>query len=191
MRSRSSGLTLLELLLSLAILAFVVAGLASSLRLSIRGWEKTSELSLYDSEVALRIRLRLWLEAAASPGQIADFPVAFSGTGTEFSFTTLSVVSADADASATRVTVRRDNQVLSLRLAELDEDGRERAVTERTLAAGLEDVRITYFDPTGEVSGWRTTWDNPDHLPKLVRITAAPGSQPFWPEFTVRLASAE
>jgi type II secretory pathway pseudopilin PulG len=56
MNSRA-GLSLFELLLALALLAFVAAGLAAAFGLGVRLNDRTAALSDDASEIALRLRL--------------------------------------------------------------------------------------------------------------------------------------
>jgi prepilin-type N-terminal cleavage/methylation domain-containing protein len=56
------------------------------------------------------------------------------------------------------------------------EDGELRLVQEgmtTILARGLEEARFAYF----ERDGWRARWDAEDGLPRLVRVTLAPGGE--------------
>ena len=182
--TRRSGLSLLELLISLGLLAIITGGIASAMGLGVRLYDRSTTLAATQNLIAHRIRLRALLTAALPPSQIAPFDVSFGGTSTGFAFTTLAARGMAPDAAALRITVTATTD-LALAIVALSDDGAETKVTETQLATHISDIRFSYFDETTAPGTWLADWQDPTRLPALVRITAAPGSTPDWPEFTV------
>lgn len=181
-----AGLSLFELLIALALLALLTVGLGAALNIGAQLYMRTAALGSSAEEIALRTRLRLWLAEATPPGQLLPFPVGFLGEPTEMRFTTLAETPFAPDAAGLSVTVSAEDGSLRLVAETLSDDGDVIASFDLVLASEVSDLRISYFDALTEPPGWRDRWDDRARLPDLVRIEAAPGSTPPWPEFTVR-----
>jgi len=186
MRTRNNtGLGLFELLLALALLALIAAGLAATLGLGKTLYTRSAALSDGEDKVALRVQLRMWLAAAAPPQVLTTFPTPFVGKANQVSFVTLAPTPFAADAAAMAVTVTNQVDHLTLRADLLDDAGNVMSTIDRPLADGLEAIQFDYFDAKADPPEWRTTWQDDTRLPDLVRIATATGDD--WPEFTVEL----
>ncbi len=185
--SRQSGLSLLELLIALALLAMIAAGLAASMGLGIRLYERTTSDAELTDEIALRVRLRALLAAAEPPSLTLPFATGLSGGRTGFTFTTLAASQLFPDSAALRVSVSNEGETLRLELQALDDNGTSIHSLSRILATEVDGPVFSYFDDAKDPPLWLPEWTEPTRLPTLVRVTANPGSIPDWPEFTVRL----
>ena len=183
-RSARAGLSLLELLVALALLALVAGGLAGSLDLAIRLFDRAQAEDRPGAALALRTGLRSWLAAARPPLPDGDGPPAFRGTASGMTFLTSSPAAFRPEASLTRVELRAEAGDLILEAGALAADGAAAALQRGTLASTVSEVRFSYH--AGQDGGWRPTWDDPTALPAAVRIEAE-GGDPPWPPFTVRL----
>lgn len=182
--SRRSGLTLLELLISLGLLALIMAGVASAMNFGLRLYGRSAELGAIGEEIAVRVRLRGLLSNALPPSQLAPFPVSFNGDASGFAFTTLATGGIAPQAAALRVRVNQAQDLL-LNLVALDDEGTETPILELPLRKGKGAVRFAYFDASQTSGIWLSEWPDPSRLPALVQITAEEQTL-AWPEFTVR-----
>lgn len=185
-RTTRSGMSLLELLLALALLAVIAGGLAGALGLGLRLHDRSLALPKTSDAIALRIRLRSLLAAAVPPSQLAGFPVGLDGRPDGFAFTTFAATGAFPEAAALRVEVRADAGSLRLGIAAMDDAGAALSTDDRLLAEELSGLSFGYFDARSDPPAWRHDWTDESRLPDLVRIEADPGGEPDWPEFTVR-----
>jgi len=181
--NRRSGLTLLELLISLAILAMIMAAIAGAMGLGLRMLDRSAGLSATADDIALRVRLRGLIEQALPPAQIAPFEVAFKGTPTGFAFTTLSAKGMAPQAAALRVRVTV-GAVIGYEVNLLDDAGTETPFVTATLATGAQNVDVEYYDASLSPGQWLPDWPDDARLPALIRITGEDAT-PDWPEFTV------
>jgi len=183
---RRSGLSLFELLIALALLALLTAGLAAALNIGTSLYSRTANIGALAEEIAMRSRLRRWLSAATPPAVLAPFPTAFGGNLSAFEFITLVDTPFAPEAAALHVSVAFLGKSLTLTATTIGDDGESLTRYEHILARDIEQVEIAYFDALAEPPVWQDHWNDTTRLPDLVRITAAPGSTPEWPEFTVR-----
>lgn len=186
----NSGLSLFELLVALALLALIAAGLASAISLGVRLHARTNSLAEHSNEIAHRIRLRSLLEQATSPNLLASFPVSFTGTNTRLEFTTLAMPQVFPQSAAIRISVFEENQTLKAELVAMDDNGTPLETISADLAHNAQGLSITYFDASSESPGWKDSWGQKESLPQLVKIELDEGSNPDWPEFTVKLMLA-
>jgi len=185
--SSRSGLSILELLVSLALLALIAGGLAGSLNLGLRLFERSDSLSETTDPLAIRARLRGFLSQAIPPSKLMPFPIAFSGTDTEFEFTSLRSTPFAPDAAALQIQVTRIGKDLMARFSTLAHDGKKTDSFLEKLTTLNGNYRISYYSSNDPEAGWQPVWTNSARLPDLVRIIVDEGSRPEWPEFTVRL----
>lgn len=183
--NRKSGLTLLELLISIGLLALIMAGITSSMGLGLRLFDRSATTAALNDEIAARVRLRGFLGNALPPSQIAPFPTALTGTTSGFAFTTLKSSALAPNAAALRIQVNTANDI-TVDFKSLGDDGEETPLFTATLSVGLKNTETAYFDATIAPAGsWLPNWSDETRLPSLVRITAEGGS-PDWPAFVVR-----
>jgi len=196
---RARGFTLLELMIGLALLGLIMTLIFAGLQLSIRSWD-AAEAS---GESANRIRLVQSLLArelaAVYPYRwknTAEMKLAFLGTSESLKF----VSSTPARASpgglnlvelafarspqGVRLLMRRQIPVREQRDFDRLEDE-----DSMVLLDGLEGAGFEFFGsdiPAGK-SYWRDRWEDPQRLPRLVRISLRPKESAAWPEVVVAL----
>ncbi|SMR83570.1 prepilin-type N-terminal cleavage/methylation domain-containing protein [Aliiroseovarius halocynthiae] len=186
MKRSKAGLSLLEMLVSLALLTVIAVGLATSLNLGARAFSRVEAVAKQQPELALRIRLREWLSSATPPDRLTNVPITFQGTPTTLSFVSFAPTPFAPDLAALRVTVRL-GETIQLIAEAPNGDGSQNEPTGGTLAQNVTNARLAYFDALSAPPQWVENWAHTNRLPALVRITADPDSQPAWPEMTVRL----
>ncbi|WJY20390.1 prepilin-type N-terminal cleavage/methylation domain-containing protein [Fontisubflavum oceani] len=187
-KTRRAGFTLLELLVALALLAFIGATLANSLTVGIRVLNRSAALEETIDPIALRIRLRSWLSQAASPAFASSVPIHFNGDISAFEFVTRTSTPFAPEAFGMIVQVVHEESALRLRASLIDSDGATFDEINGLLALSENAAIIRYYD--GRTSEWVSEWVENDSLPVLVRIELPETADPQWPEFTVRLTFA-
>jgi general secretion pathway protein J len=196
---RARGFTLLELMIGLALLGLIMTLIFAGLQLSIRGWDAADA----SGERANRIRLVQSLLArelaAVYPYRwknTADMNLAFVGAGDSLKF----VSSTPARASpgglnlvefafarspqGVRLLMRRQIPAREQRDFDrlVDEDG-------MVLLDGLEGASFEFFGsdiPAGKPT-WRDRWEDPQRLPRLVRVSLRSKESAAWPDVVVAL----
>ena len=186
----NSGLSILELLVALSIVAVIAGGLAITTQFGVRVLDHTEELHIDNPRVILRSRLRTWLSRANPAGSLANLSVGFEGSEEGLRFTTFAAKGFAPESVALRIEIRLRQTSVDLSIEELDDDGGVLARHVRTLATNVRNLKVQYFDARAAQPGWVSNWDREGRLPALVQITAEPGSEPHWPEFSVRLVYA-
>jgi len=190
-RPSKRGLSLLELLVALALLAAILIGLLAATRMSVGMLDRTATISQDNPALAMRVRLRGWLERAATPNIVTDIPLVFQGDDQAFTFTTFAYAGFATDSAALRITVEVNEGDLSMITARLNHDGDETTTYFHDLAQNVSNASISYFDSASDVNDWVSVWDHSNRLPNLVRIEMAEGSNPDWPTFIVAPSIAQ
>ncbi|MEE9455327.1 MAG: prepilin-type N-terminal cleavage/methylation domain-containing protein [Paracoccaceae bacterium] len=181
LRFRSdSGLTLLELLVALAIMAIIAAGLAQTLGQGIRVWEASKTVQSRQEPIILRTHLRNWVEQAVAPNRLLPHDNSFSGNNMGFSFLTLHRTPYNALAAAQRIRVYATIDKLFVTIAYLDDAGDQ--ISNETRQLSDSTAIFSYFIRTSEGGEWTPKWSDEPTLPDLIRIESL---DPNWPEFTV------
>ena len=185
--TRKSGFSLLKLLVALALLAVIGAGLANAMRLGTQVYSRAQALGDGSVEVAARSQLRRLLERATPLNLLTPFPKEFRGTDNALSFVTLSPLGFARDAAGLRVSIAMEGDELGATITAFDDDGRELSQHSAKLLSGAAEVTFRYFT-NGE---WATEWSDTSQLPELVQIAVTGKTEPFWPEFTVELIHSD
>jgi len=174
----ATGMTLLEVLVALTILAVIVSVLVAGLRVGVRAWEAGERRVTAQQEVRAVIELLTEALSAAAPyrgrlGDGLDRVTLFQGERDEIRFvTTAPPLVLDVPAAPFHaVTLRRtdeDHLRLVERMVPADEpfgDDGARAVLARSVTA----FKVEYRDGQGL---WTERWDPRDSggLPNAVRV---------------------
>ena len=171
------GLTVLDLLISLALLSLILLALSGSLGMAVRLFTRSASLETPMESIAARRVLRAWLMAALPP---SDDAAIFEGNARGMSFMTAARVEGPG-AEPIRILVRLTEDAV---LLEAFGDGAPDAFSTLQLVSNAQDVRLDYFN---EATGaWQAAWLEETGLPALVRIRIGEGSAPPWPDFVVR-----
>ena len=188
-KSCEGGFTLIEVLVSLVLLALVLALLSGSLRFA-RGTcdaaAKLDEQAGFDlAERFLRARLGEAMPLY-EPRTAGTVRVAFHGTGDTLSFVA-AAPNGPAGAGLYRYALEvapgaateRPRRILVVKLASYQarqsESGAEWASGQHELARNLKSVTFRYFG-RGELRAqpaWHAAWTRTDALPNLVEMTIA------------------
>lgn len=183
---RKSGLSLLELLVSLSMLALIGAGLAGAFELGTQIWSRTSALGEHRQEIELRRQLRRYMTQAMPPSRTAAIGRPFSGSKDGLSFLTLAPTPFAPNASAMRLALSVQDDGLQLTTEMIDEDGAIIGSWSDVLVQEADQISLQYWSSAAEPPGWQSEWTNTTQLPELIRISVSEGSKPSWPEFVVR-----
>ena len=200
---RIRGFTLLELMIGLALLGLIMTLIFAGLQLSIRSWDAAEAAGEQANRMRLVQALLARELAAVYPYRwknTVDMNLAFSGAGNSVRFVSstppragqgglnqveLFVAKSGQDV---RLLMRRQIPAREQRdFAPLeDEEG-------LVLLDGLEGAVFEFFgaDTPGGKPAWRDRWEDPQRLPRLVRVSLRSKGSPPWPEVVVALQVSE
>lgn len=198
-RGSEAGFTLVEVLVSLVLLAFLTTIVFQGLRFSTRAW--TSAVRKSDaaaSSDAARTVLRQAITMAYpdfASDNIADRTIAFEGTSTVLTLVTPLPAAIDAGVLADEqflVVPARDGNALVMRW-QLHLPASDAAaplpIEQVTLLDQAAPVRFSYFGPPAprQPSAWLDRWTGRASLPELVRVQFGPSASgaPRWPDLVV------
>lgn len=184
------GFSLVELLISLAILALLLAMVPGTLRLGRRAWETPGQLEESPSTAALvfaerQLKSALPIYKRSAQGLQA---LQFSGSGQSLSFVS-ELRSGPYGGGLYKIDIGPPSDAnakiagLAVRLSLFRTEGEAPALQneERELVSGYRALHFRYFGPTAsdKTGQWFAQWPRSDRLPDLVEITAEPngGSQ--------------
>jgi general secretion pathway protein J len=177
-RRGEQGLTLIELLLSLAILAVLTGFLAGGLSMGRRafGADRTSEIG---SETSAAIQILSALIGSALPvrsdGAGQKDGVRFDGRQEVLSFVGLSE-GRSLRGGSHKIVLRRSGGDVVVDFvpftAALSKENSEPAPTRVVVLGGVREIRIGYFGTTDAKvkPTWRADWVRAERLPDLVSI---------------------
>lgn len=198
------GFTLIELMVSLILLAAVLAMLPGAFRTAQRVWSTEAEMAAETQLNATRAYLARTLATAmplVTRRESGRIGVAFSGTADSMSFVA-AARSGPNGAGLYRHTLRIEsaatmpaggvrqalvlNQTVSLAESEQDDTGGLR----RVLLEAASGLRFRYFgaNTAGGQREWLDAWTRGDSLPELIELTL-PGPETSgrgWPPLVVR-----
>jgi prepilin-type N-terminal cleavage/methylation domain-containing protein len=188
MTQREAGFTLIEVLVALALSAFVGVILLHGVRLAAFGLDRhTKAAERLDTRQALDELLRRTLGAAVLVPRIAGGEFAGQAAAVEFV-----AAAEDGGAGLYRITLGLDaarSLILRRRLATPTGDPREAA---SVLATKLRTFRLAYFgaDAANATPGWHDSWQQLTTLPLMVRAIVDSDGDPPHPRLVVRLWNA-
>jgi general secretion pathway protein J len=197
-RSRSGGMTLIEVLVALALLSLLSVGLVTAFSTGHRGYERILKMDRAFADVVTAQRfLRSALESVYpfQPDKpFAQPPRGIEGTADHLSMTA-GLGIGDAAAGHRRYTFalvpRANGRSDLIATSRVDRNGAAQddtssAVYPETVVGRVASVEWAYYDATEGRVGWRNTWSE-RKPPALVRLRVAfpPGDSRVWPELIV------
>ena len=177
-RRGEQGLTLIELLLSLAILAILTGFLAGGLSMARQafGADRASEIG---SETSAAIQTVAALVGSALPvrldGAGPKDGIGFDGRGEAISFVGLSE-GRSLRGGPHKIVLRRSGGDIVADFVALNgsraKESPEPPATRVVVLSGVREIRIGYFGTTDAKArpAWRADWIRADRLPDLVSI---------------------
>lgn len=194
-RQAAAGFTLLELLVALGLLAMILAAAFGGLRFGAKSWEAGNVRAETAGEFRTTYRVLRQLLASSRPLTFADESepeYVFEGRTDALRFVApVPVGAGEAGAYAIALFTTRDRGGTDLHLGwrRFDGDEEDMGDTEPdddiVLVRGARGIRLAYFGADGNARqpSWADRWEDPDRLPRLVRLTVdkpGPGGVP-WP----------
>jgi general secretion pathway protein J len=174
-RSGEQGLTLIELLLSLAILAILTGFLAGGLSMARQafGADRASEIG---SETSAAIQTVAALVGSALPARFDGAgpkdALGFDGRGNAISFVGLSE-GRSLRGGPHKIVLRRSGSDIVVDFAALNgARAKDSPATRVVVLSGVREIRIGYFGTVDAKvkPAWRTDWVRAERLPDLVSI---------------------
>jgi general secretion pathway protein J len=197
------GFTLLELMIGLALLGLIMTLIFAGLQLCIRGWDEAEAASERANRMRLVQALLQRELAAVFPYRwknTVDMNLAFVGAGDSLKFASstppragpggLNLVELLVARSAQGVRLVMRRQIPAREQRDFDSLEKEESVV---LLEGLEAAAFEFFGadaPAGKPS-WRDKWEDPQRLPRLVRVSLRAKGYPAWPDVVVALQVSE
>ena len=183
-RPNEAGLTLIELLLSITLLAILAGFLAGGLSVGRRAFS-ADRVSADGSEKRAALQTLSDLIGSALPVR-STTPVAgmmFDGRQEALSFLALSEGRALAGGVYQIVLHRNGNELtadVTAWAVGSKQDGRGPPRTQVVLLRGVREVRLRYFGnpAAADARKWLSSWEHADRLPELVSIDIEFEDQP-------------
>ncbi len=207
---RQRGFTLVELLVSIALLGLISVAMAGSLRFGARVWETGADRGewINRAEITQNFLRRHISQAATarSAGRGTETPEAFadaseqafSGAPDRLRFVAPAPVQAGVGGFSrfnffVSGDVENRRLVLSIELGDVAETGVAAPETSdvRVLIEGIETAAFRYYGALeeGREPDWHVEWTDPERLPALValRVSFPEGDRRPWPELVIAL----
>ena len=196
---RARGFTLLELMIGLALLGLIMTLIFAGMQLSFRSWDAAEAASEKSNRMRL-VQALLGRElAAVYPYRWKnsdDMNIAFVGARDSLRFVSstparagqrgLNLVELFLDRSDRELRLLMRRQIPTSEQRDFERLEQEESMV---LLDHLEGAAFEFYGsdtPAGK-SSWRDRWEDPQRLPRLVRVSLrSPGSPP-WPELVVAL----
>jgi len=177
MRHSQAGITLLEVLISLALMSFIAIGLSSIGKTGSQAWARLETGSNTDNYALTRYQLRQDLEALplVRSGLLIDevFQVQQSGTS-------ILIFSQPEEGW----TIDWSDGVLTYG---------NTAVTQENLYPNVQDISVTYYGLKSPrtTAGWFEDWQNATLVPQLIKFEVTNSDGRAYPPLTVQPAKLE
>ncbi len=202
---RSSGFTLLELLVSLVLLSLVMTTVYSGLRLAGKGVDTGSAISeqvqaMRTTRMVLR-RITQQIQPVLVQSSENRRQVYFEGTSTQMRFlarTPAALAVGGLYAMELVVIARGDAPTLVLRQKLFHPDnegfGPESGLSDETEVLG-PNAAITFrfygaLKPR-TVATWHQSWQKAQRLPSLIELSVVPAQGPAWPPLVLEIAAVQ
>jgi general secretion pathway protein J len=184
---RRNGFTLLEVLLALAVVGLLLAGLAQGMQYGLRAWQSQVRIAGRSEDLDAVDRTLRQMIAVMDPGGSLD-PPRFTGGRDRLEFVTALPHAAAASPvrwveaallvdSSHRLILRWRPWLHAIRLRGVPPP------SETELLRGVQALELAFWRPGG---GWVGAWRGQD-LPALIRIRVLfpPGDPRRWPDIVV------
>ncbi|MEM9099462.1 MAG: prepilin-type N-terminal cleavage/methylation domain-containing protein [Pseudomonadota bacterium] len=167
-RARSiAGFTLLELLVTLALLALMANAMATSTQMSAQVWKRSQDLPRLDAEILLLQQVRTWLTAAKPLDLNQGMRQQFVGLGQGFSLLTNARHPGLLPSEDLWIAVAERRDGLDLRLEAWAQAKEPRVLERRSLdLRSGQFIGFRYLDP--DQKSWEVTWTRRDRLPAII-----------------------
>ena len=167
----SAGFTLLEVLVSLVVLAAIVAGLAGGIRFGTAAWSAQERMLAAGSDLDAVDRALRRLVAGMDPvGDGKAPPLAGLAGSMDFAADLPEAVeSVQGRRAAMRLSVGAEGLVLRWAPAPHATPLVPAAPVTTDILPGVERLELSYFGDAGHGMAWQRSWSAP-RLPALVRI---------------------
>ncbi|WP_283815691.1 prepilin-type N-terminal cleavage/methylation domain-containing protein [Bradyrhizobium manausense] len=173
-RESERGLTLIELLVSLAILtvltSFIVGGLSTAIRAFGADRRNSVEAATNAAGESLR---SLIASAVPAANALQAGSLLFDGQREELRFVALSEGrTLRGGPQEIRIRRRNDELVVEVFGSLRESEARKSPVSSTTIVMGLRDIRFRYFGVAGSKGEavWRDDWIKAGRLPALIEI---------------------
>ena len=194
---RAHGFTLLELMIGLALLGLIMSVLFAGLQLAARNWDAADLAGERANRMRLVQNLLLRELSAVYPYRwknTADLNLAFSGVEQRLRFVSGTPPRAGAGGlNLVELRVDKSEHGLQLQMRrqiprrEERDFGRVEDADSVLLLDGLEAATFDFFgsDTPGGKPSWRASWEDPQRLPRLIRVSLRSYGAPAWPDVIV------
>lgn len=191
-----AGFTLVELLVSLAVLGLMAATLLSGLVTGRRAWERV-EVRADEGEriAAAQALLRALLERTFPQGEFngSQPGTVFAGRETRMSFQSAALEAHRPSPPWRYRLALSPGGTLDLDLTPPLARDPAAARVRQTIVEGVDRVEFAYYGSAepDNVARWRSRWEQQPGLPRMIRIRAsfAPEDRRRWPELIAQPAA--
>jgi general secretion pathway protein J len=171
-----AGFTLLEILITLAVLGLLMTMLLQGVRFGIAAWQVQARTLSARGDLDAAERMLRTLVAEANPGSLGGTPPLFKGLPYSVTFTTVLPEAVGAvgprEADVTLAVDQAHRLVLLFLPHYRNRIGPSPPPQEVVLLTGVERMDIAYWQEAGfgQKAEWQTEWQRREMLPKLVRF---------------------
>ena len=204
LRQRSSGFTLVELLVTLTVLSLFFVMMTGAVQLGSRTWEveqaRSAALGEMEAVHSFIRRVLTQAQPAVAPDPSETSPAALIGAADGVGFIApMPPYLSTVDVAAIALRMDKSNQMSRLIVSwtpwishALAPDITQSRVT--VLVDNVREVSFSYFGPVEQISDvprwnneWRSEWD----IPWLVRMRLVTNDGAAWPDLIVALRHAD
>jgi general secretion pathway protein J len=190
---RSSGFTLLEVLLAMSLLGMMMILLFSALSIGSKSWmQGEKKLAIVSEKTVVYQFFRRYLSTIQPLQDQTDDRkkvLSFNGEPQRLQFVSMLPISSGRYGFQNFI-IEPDPQDTEQLLVKITPfypaaDGRDWKSEDVVLLSGVDDFQITYFGLTDEGGGdplWTERWEQKTTLPLLIKILIVLQDQSTWPE---------
>ncbi|WP_193222071.1 hypothetical protein [Amylibacter sp. SFDW26] len=174
------------MLISLALLAVISVGLASSLDFGRQVWLRADTYSNIETTVMLRNIVKEWVEEIEDSSNV-------TGTSETMDFVIYPKIVPNPKVTQLKISLFKSNislgDALMFSARGYDLDGNTVFQDQRALKDGLIDINIQYYGNTHPNTSkeWHSAWDHKQGTLDLIKVTAQTNSGAVFIPFTARV----